>query len=256
MNLPNPDSLTKDYLAAWPFAHIYLDNVFGPADLEAILSEWPTKHFNLTSFWQQKLKCGTPDESKMGPRTREFIHYLNSQEFITWLERLTAIPNLIPDPKLVGGGLHEILPTGRLGIHADFNVHPDTKLDRRINVLVYLNKDWKDEYNGSLELYDQDMDDHIKVPPLFNRMAIFSTTSVSYHGHSAPLACPADRSRKSIAMYYYTNGRPANEKTVSHNTLFKARNRADKINAVKDTIRLIVPPIFRHIYMYVKNRIK
>jgi hypothetical protein len=92
-------------------------------------------------------------------------------------------------------------------------------------------------------LYDKEIKNCTTVAPLFNRMVIFSTTSDSYHGHPDPLICPPDRSRKSIALYYYTNGRPANENSESHNTLFKRRNRGDNIAALKDWGRLWVPPI-------------
>ncbi|MGH2611796.1 MAG: 2OG-Fe(II) oxygenase, partial [Rhabdochlamydiaceae bacterium] len=104
-------------------------------------------------------------------------------------------------------------------------------LDRRINVLVYLNKSWKDEYGGHFELWDRDMKNCVnKVPPTYNTMAIFSTTDFSYHGHPDPLQCPQDMSRKSLALYYYSNGRPAEEISLEkHTTLFQQRtdNKAD-----------------------------
>jgi hypothetical protein len=137
-----------------------------------------------------------------------------------------------------------------LKIHADFNKHPKTKLDRRLNVLVYLNEDWHEEYGGHFELWDKEMKGvKTKILPLFNRMALFSTTSNSYHGHPNPLTCPPDRTRKSLALYYYTNGRPDSEKfegDQEHNTLFKYRAEDTKskfLTGMKEAIRLITPPI-------------
>lgn len=176
------------------------------------------------------------------------MHYLNSQPFLEFLSNLTGIENLIPDPFFDGGGCHQIQPGGLLKIHADFNKHPKTKLDRRLNVLVYLNEDWHEEYGGHFELWDKEMkESKKKILPLFNRMALFSTTSTSYHGHPNPLTCPPDRTRKSLALYYYTNGRPADEQLEGledHTTLFKHRAEDKKpVSGVfKEFIRQVTPP--------------
>jgi hypothetical protein len=128
----------------------------------------------------------------------------------------------------LGRGLHEIKRGGLLKIHSDFNKHPDTDLDRRINVLVYLNKEWKEEYGGHLEFWNRSMSRcDAKILPEFNTMALFSTTDHFYYGHPDPLNCPGGISRKFLALYYYSKGRPAAEidKTQEkHNTLFYGRS--------------------------------
>jgi hypothetical protein len=167
------------------------------------------------------------------------------------LQELTGIKEtLLPDPYLEGGGYHEIKPGGLLKVHADFNKHQFTMLDRRINLLVYLNKDWEESYGGHFELWNTKMTkSYRKVLPVFNRLAIFSTTDFSYHGHPDALSCPPDRSRKSIALYYYSNGRPKSEVSEKpHSTLFV--NRAGIENDVtKEPITLkqvlvdLTPPV-------------
>jgi hypothetical protein len=62
-----------------------------------------------------------------------------------------------------------------------------------------------------------------KVAPAFNRCVIFSTTDFSYHGHPEPLACPVGVTRKSLALYYYSNGRPPEELSAEHGTLVRPR---------------------------------
>src|SRR5262249_8347004 len=104
-----------------------------------------------------RLKLATRDEAQLGPLTRHFIYELNSAIFISALERITSISGLIPDPHLFGGGLHQILRGGFLKVHADFNRHEKLGLDRRVNVLIYLNRDWQEEYGGHLELWDRGM---------------------------------------------------------------------------------------------------
>jgi Rps23 Pro-64 3,4-dihydroxylase Tpa1-like proline 4-hydroxylase len=239
------------YVTAHPFPHIYLDNVFPVEILEQVLEEFPnSKQIDWQNFQNKnEVKLASRDELVFGDFTRHFVHILNSKPFLQFLEELTGIRNLIPDPDLEGGGLHQILRGGLLKIHADFNKHPKTNLDRRINVLIYLNKDWEESFGGHFELWDTNMEKaEVKILPIFNRMAIFSTTSKSYHGHPDALKCPEDRSRKSIAMYYYTNGRPANELDEilgSHSTLFKVRK--DKLEdakaSLKDGIKQFIPPI-------------
>ena len=242
----------SEYRSADPFPNMYFDNFFNAHMLKEVLNEFPdlTKGADIKFNDPNQIKLASKGEYRFGDRTREFMHYLNSQPFLEFLTNLTGIENLIPDPFFDGGGCHQIQPGGMLKLHADFNKHPITKLDRRLNVLIYMNEDWKEEYGGHFELWDKDMkESRKKILPLFNRMALFTTTSFSYHGHPNPLTCPPDRTRKSLALYYYTNGRPE-EEVVSgiedHNTIFKYRkedNSSRFKTAMKETIRLITPPI-------------
>jgi hypothetical protein len=136
---------------------------------------------------------------------RNLFAELNSQAFLGFLEELTGIKGLIADPHFEGGGLHETKRGGHLGVHADFNVHDQLKVERRLNLLVYLNEDWDDEYGGQLELWKKDMSEcAVRVSPVLGRAVIFSTALDSFHGHPDPLNCPPERSRRSIATYYYT----------------------------------------------------
>ena len=111
---------------------------------------------------------------------------------------------------------------GHLDVHADFNLHQSLGLERRINALIYLNRDWEEDYGGCLELWDIDMKEcRVKVAPLFNRCVIFNTTSTSWHGHPEPSCHPRDTPRRSIAFYYYTA--TWEDARKSHTTHFKAR---------------------------------
>jgi Rps23 Pro-64 3,4-dihydroxylase Tpa1-like proline 4-hydroxylase len=222
----DPQPLRAQYAAAEPFPHIALDGLFDDDDLDAVLREFPSP---AAMRWRQ---FDSPTEKKLGyfhetstisKTVREFLDALNSFEMLLWLEALTAIEGLIPDPYFGGGGLHQIEPGGFLKVHADFNVHPKLKLDRRLNMLVYLNKNWRDEYGGHLELWDRDRSTcRQKILPIFNRTVIFSTTDTSFHGHPHPLTAPEGMSRKSVSLYYYTAGRPEAERSAPHDTLFIA----------------------------------
>ena len=233
----------KQYSSANPFPSISFKNFFNPDMLEEVLNEFPdlSKGDAIKYDKPKEKKLAGKGEYRFGTNTKKFMHYLNSQPFLEFLQSLTSIEEVIlGDPYYSGGGQHEIKPGGLLKIHSDFNKHPDTNLDRRINVLIYLNKNWKEEYGGHFELWDKSMENCVhKILPEFNTLAIFSTTDFSYHGHPNPLNCPLDMSRKSLALYYYSNGRPQSEINLDigeHNTLFKERknNQDDKV-AFEDT---------------------
>ena len=131
------------------------------------------------------------------------IDYLNTPEFLNHLKELTGHENLYCDNMLLGGGVHKIKRGGRLAIHTDYNRHPITQHKRKLNLLLYLNEGWEDEYNGELELWDKDMSrEVVKVKPIFNRVVIFDVEDAP-HGHPIPLNTPDDVSRYSLALYYF-----------------------------------------------------
>jgi hypothetical protein len=132
-----------------------------------------------------------------------------------------------------------------LKVHADFNYHEHLGVDRRLNLLLYLNEDWHEDYGGELQLWDTDMKHLVRaVSPVFNRCVVFSTTDDSYHGHPDPLRCPEGRSRRSIAMYYYTAGRPAHERSTAHQTLFKQREQEASLrDRLSHAAQQLLPPI-------------
>lgn len=220
-----------------PFPNISFPNFFNPEMLEEVLAEFPdlsTGHGHKIDN-QGQLKLASKGTGRFGPATKRFVNYLNSEEFINFLQELTSIKEkLIADPEFLGGGLHEIKRGGYLKLHADFNKNSKDE-DRRLNILVYLNKNWKDEYGGHFELWDKTLTKCVtKVRPDFNTLALFTTTDYSYHGHPDPLNCPENMSRKSLALYYYSHGRPETEIDQSlgkHSTLWVGREgRADEKN--------------------------
>ncbi|MEP5613948.1 MAG: 2OG-Fe(II) oxygenase [Cyclobacteriaceae bacterium] len=232
-------SHAKEYKSAFPFPNIHFEDFFNESFLDSVLAEFPDlSQTNARAFKNKKeIKLAAKGETTFGVETKRFMHFLNSEVFLNFLQTLTGIKeSLVGDPYFVGGGQHEIKKDGLLKVHADFNKHPMLGLDRRINVLVYLNKDWKEEYGGHFELWGTQMEKcEKKILPKFNTMAIFSTTDFSYHGHPDPLKCPEGMSRKSLALYYYSNGRPKSEVNrglEDHSTIFKERRNNEEDQAV------------------------
>ena len=219
-----------------------LDNI---ADYDKIQKAWdyamsepnPSKRWGASEFWNDlEGKRGLNNVSG-DPEIHEVLNYLNSDEFIGFLRHITGIEDLIGDNSFAGGGVHIIPPGGKLGVHCDFSIHDDQKFNgywRRVNVLLYMNHDWKDEWEGHLELWDKPRkrggECVSKIRPDFNKMIIFGTSENSWHGHPTPLACPEDKKRISLATYYYSK-QPSSD-TSNHSTLFAESD--DHLNWMKE----------------------
>ena len=253
--------LRDRYVSNDPFPHIVIDDFISPSILETCLADFPpTPDPDSQTFdrAQERYKTSyNPDY--LGPRTRSFFYSLNSRPFLAFLENMTGIKGLAPDPYFLGGGFHETREGGHLSVHADFNLHPALKMERRLNLLLYLNKDWREEYGGALELWDQEMKACAKrVTPEFNRCVVFSTNATSFHGHPAPVAHPEKKPRRSIALYYYTA--TWDEAARSRTTQFKKRPEStDAVDwAVKsgELIDDFLPPIVARNVRRLARRLK
>jgi hypothetical protein len=220
----DPARFHDAYAGAAPFPHIVLDDLFADEVLDGVLAEFPRpdeiKWVSFNSATEKKL--GYSYKEPLGESVRSFLLEMSSAPVLEFLQALTGIEGLIPDPYYGGAGPHQIVRGGFLKVHADFNWHPLLKLDRRLNLIVYLNKDWQEEYGGHIELWNREMTRcEQRVLPIFNRTIVFNTTDTSFHGHPTPLACPPSMTRKSVSLYYYSNGRPSEEASAPHDTIFK-----------------------------------
>lgn len=242
------EALAERYRSAQPFPHIAMDD-FLPADfLRGLLPEFPdSAGKDFFDRAQERFKFQYPPRDIPGRRLRNLVMELNSPPVLRFLEAMTGIKGLIPDPYYVGGGLHETKSGGHLGVHADFNVHKAINLERRLNLLVYLNEDWPADYGGDLELWDQKMGKcwH-RVAPLLGRAVVFNTSLDSFHGQPDPVRCPPDRSRRSIATYYYTARADGLATIPERTTIFKARpqsgDQEDRRVQFDHLLRDWVPP--------------
>lgn len=214
---------TSAYSAASPFPHIVLDDVLTPAAFKQAVEVFPGID---DEFWKGYLHVNETKFCNVYPDTwdehlqavaKEFC----SPRFVKYLEQLTGIENLIPDYTMDGGGLHQTKRGGHLNIHADFTTHhTHENWARRVNILLYLNEEWKEEWGGQLELWDKEMTEiQAKVTPAGNRMLVFSTGPDTFHGHPEGLVCPPDMARRSLALYYFTE----EKETVRVSTNYQAR---------------------------------
>jgi len=217
---------TENYQNALPYPHISMDNFLEMEAAEKALKIFPEiKDEGWIHYVHVNEKKHGLNKLELIPVfiRDEIIKELNSSKFIEYLERLTGISNLLPDSTIEGGGIHQSKNGGFLNIHADFTVHPHRKTwRRRVNLLIYLNKNWSSEYGGDLELWEKDMAKcAVKIAPIFNRVVIFNTDEDSYHGFPDSIQCPNDVTRKSIALYYFTEEKTGSFKRRATN--YRAR---------------------------------
>jgi hypothetical protein len=217
--------LAGQYKQHNPVPHISLANFLPVEVARQAADEFPTADTDAWIHWQHhnENKHGLVKRELFPPRLGALTDELNSPSFLAWLSELSGIPNLISDPSLEGGGLHQSGRGGFLNIHTDFSHHHYHKnWRRRLNLILYLNAGWQPDWGGAIELWDSRMRRCVaKVPPLFNQVLIFNTDEKSFHGFPEPLTCPEGVSRKSLALYYYTIDRNPRPRTRS--TDYRAR---------------------------------
>ena len=252
-------SLKSEYQKNVPFPHIVVDDFFREDFLSSVLDDFSDLSKENTNVYDNKKenKFAHNNYADWGRPCLDLVHFLNGAEFLGFLQKISGIPEtLISDPYLLGGGKHETKKGGFLKIHTDFNKHSKIDMDRRLNVLVYLNKNWQDDWGGNFELWDKEVSHCQKtISPKFNRLVVFNTTDVSFHGHPNPLTCPSSESRKSMAFYYYSVGRSDIKNRVARNTVFVNRkgNKSEPYiwrvqNRLKHIAKEWIPPILLKLF--------
>jgi len=235
--------LVHRYETAFPYPHLIVENIFPAAVLEDVVREFdidgPITWRSFQSGLQQKR--GTTPNTDLPPAAQEYFNLLYSGPFLRFLSRLTGIADLIPDPALYGGGMHEVSEGGRFEIHIDFQRHPQTNLHNRLAVITYLNRDWHLDDGGSLELWSVDPPAcGARVIPTFGRTIIMEQSQRAAHGHPA-LIRPGLR-RRALIAYFYTNS-PSALETADNTTIYIPHSGQSLRQRSEIVLRLILPPI-------------
>jgi hypothetical protein len=223
--------LREEFARAQPFRYIVVDNFLDPTVCERLMADFPVfdRSKALDETGNVGLKAVVPDIARISPAYAEFDRLMRSPDLLRWLGEITAIDHLLYDPDYSGGGTHENQHGQDLDAHVDFNYHPKRPVHRRLNLILFLNPEWKREWGGCLELYrnpwDPDADSAEPIVPLANRCVVFETTENSWHGFHR-IVLPEERrrqSRRSLAVYFYTKERPAAETAPEHSTIYVPR---------------------------------
>lgn len=220
-----------------PYKHLVIDNFFDSRLADTCLNAFPDlsfpgwEHANEADI-EIKYRTTWKSEFDIPEGIVDTVRVMNSSYFLRAMGHRFEIPKLMPDPYFTGGGLNATKPGGLLDVHVDGNYHDSSGLNRRLNVLLYLNPNWKPGWGGEFGIYDENGNVCLKqVAPIFNRLVIFDTHDKSFHGLPTPLNFPAGEIRKSILLYYYTKAaRPGAQIAVNepHSALWKKRGLNDK----------------------------
>jgi len=222
------DAVRERMRSAPGFPHFCIDGFLDPAFARAVHDAFPSyadaeRMGKTFAAVNEKRKTQVTDVRLFPEAIRRLHELLASDAFVRQMSRMSGIPDLVADPALEGGGIHETNCGGHLDVHVDFNVNERTGLYRRLNILVYFNIGWKDEDGGILDLWDEDVRQCLaRIAPIFNRAAGFATSATSWHGVT-PVTCPPGSMRRSFAAYYYTKDPPPGWDGVKRSTVFRAR---------------------------------
>jgi Rps23 Pro-64 3,4-dihydroxylase Tpa1-like proline 4-hydroxylase len=220
--------IRQEFQQARPFRHVVIDNFLDASRCEALLRDFPAFEDRnaMNEFGRVGQKAVVEQVSQISPFYAEFYRYINSTGFLAAMSELTGIPQLLADATLFGGGTHENLHGQSLDNHVDFNIDERRMLHRRVNLLIYLNREWDESWGGAIELHSDprnpQLDEYRSILPLFNRAVLFETNEYSWHGFRT-IRLPADKrhlSRKSFSIYLYTRERPVDEVVAPHTTFY------------------------------------
>jgi hypothetical protein len=242
LDLINPDivaradAIGRAFVDARPFPHVVLDDFLEPSVASDLLSVFPAfeRGNSIGDDGRQGHKATLARIRGLGPAYARFDDAIQSPDFLAALGRMTGMSSLLYDPFYLGGGTHENRDGAALDPHVDFNYHPSERWHRRLNLLLYLNREWRPEWGGSLQLFADPRRDAapvVSVVPMFNRCVIFETSERSWHAFDR-IRLPPDRAhhtRKSVALYFYTRERPAAEVAERHSTVYVQRGLPERL---------------------------
>jgi hypothetical protein len=215
--------LAGRFRAAEPYPHLVVENLLRPEAIRTLEAEFPRRAGDTWTHYRHynNNTLGLTRFDALPPAAQAAVGELNSPRFCTLLSAITGFDGLLADEMLEGGGLHMTEAGGFLNLHADFtNHHYHARWQRRCNLIVFVNSDWQDEWGGALELWERDLSRcRVRVPVRSNLAVLFETARDTFHGYPDPLTCPAGATRKSLALYYYTE----EDRVEARSTNYRAR---------------------------------
>jgi hypothetical protein len=267
----------SEYQRRAPFPHVVIDDFLPEWACDAVLAEWPAfEDITWTTYSnEQELKHVCSDLDQLGSATRGLLAAFNSSQFVRFLQVLTGITPLLVDPHYRSSGIFDVPPGGFLDLHADFTqcplLFPESEtiprywdgyaggsgVHRRVNALLYLNRDWRREHGGALEFWSNSPFEQVQsILPAYNRLVVFTTLPDAVHGHPQPVVEPPGGSRRCLSAYYYTKERPLRELVKGrHSVTFgidgQVPGRGERTGNMSE---LLMPPIVRRAMRRVRRK--
>ena len=220
-----------------PYTVVEVENFLPEPLLRKVLESFPAPS---DEFWETSLIDVVESKRRttwssffdIPNNINDVVCLLNSSLFLKFGSKVLDIKKLMPDPYFTGGGLNESFTGDYLDVHVDGNYHDASGLNRRVNAILYLSEEWKQEWGGNFGIYsDQGKTKVYEIVPKLNTLVLFDTSDVSYHGYPEPITCPTDVSRRSLILYYYTKDKASTDKikvSDPHSALWVKRDHTDK----------------------------
>jgi hypothetical protein len=210
VNWDSVDAQISGYGSHPPFDFVVIDDFFRAEYAQALSHEFPSFDSNAWHGYNSpiEIKKACNNWNVFPQQTYSAFSYLNSQEFVEYLsDKLLSGTKIYSDSGLHGGGWHIHKTGGKLNTHLDYSLHPKLGLQRKLNIIIYMNPNWKEEWGGALGFWGNESAEKpgdliTSVWSKFNRAVIFDTTQNSWHGLPDPIACPHNEARQSLAAYY------------------------------------------------------
>ena len=235
--------IKKEFNNNDPFRYVVIEDFLDPNAAKAIENGFEEALAHKDPFGEKShknvlRKTGTPNLKVMTEKQRDFFSSVVTSKFVDFLKEITAINNIYGDPNLSGGGLHQSVKGAFLNVHTDFNFHPKNDTHRRLNLICYVNEEWKESWGGALELWNAKMSERkANLFPKFNRAVLFETSEISFHGHPIPLNCPVDVARKSMAVYYYSDWPEGLERRAKTNYVSTPEQKSKGLSVIENAIK-------------------
>jgi len=231
----NKEKYRNEFLTAIPFPVVAVDGLCYEDKITELYNSIPEIETASADYVFAKNKFEKSKFWTMGGLFTELYDDLTSKRFEEWIKYVTN-EDVFIDTEFYGGGIHQGKAKSFLDMHADFNYHPMKETwFRNLNLLLYLNKDWKKEYGGELRLEHAETGDKTEVDVPFNRLAIMLCRGYTLHGYD-PIDFPENTFRTSIAAYAYTIHE--NQQESARTTVWKV----EKSNPIKYLISKIWVP--------------
>lgn len=237
------EAAAASFKGSEPFDHVVIDDFLDEEVALKLEAEFPSFESPMWRGYNNpiEVKKLLNDWDKFGEATYRFFSLANSPEFVNLLSGLFGISPLYADPGLHGGGWHIHSAGGKLNAHLDYSIHPKLRLQRKLNLLVYVNSSWEPQWGGRLGLWEQHAEEKKpgrlmkQIEPRFNRAVLFDTTQNSWHGLPDPISCPESQFRKSLAIYYLTE--PSSDADERGKALFAPTPEQEEDEAVLNLIK-------------------
>jgi hypothetical protein len=239
--LDKPEFITdlhRRFANAKPFRYVVIDNFLDPATARCLSENFPSLEEMKVSYnGINEKKAEHSSFANLASCFEETRHKLFENDFVRRIESISGLEGLSVLDDRYGYGLHQGGNGSFLDIHIDYNIHPLKKKHRRLNMILFLSKQWEEKWGGHMQFWNADVTQCMQaIKPEFNRCVIFECNNISYHGYET-IICPEEVTRKSFYLYFFTE---VAENLRFHDTVFKPLPTDSLAKKIKVSLKEVI----------------